>query len=289
MGQVTLTPPGSSSATPVSFPVTLHKGDKLTAPVTFSPTAPGGATGSVSFATRSASAPPVNVPVTATGTTSGLYASSSQVQFALVTDTGAFASNVPVGVAVRREIDITNGSTHPETIALVEPPSAPYSASGLPATGTVLRPGQSIVVQVRFTPAAPGDYPGTLSVTSGDGTSATVGLTGTGLPPDGLFTATPTSVNFGSVPVGKEVTTTVTLTNTGNEPAIVKTGTVLHAPFADHPDVTAGLPINAGYDVKIPVTFTPRKKGHFTSTYRLTWTDVTGTHAVSIHITGQAV
>ena len=107
--------------------------------------------------------------------------------------------------------------------------------------------------------------------------------------PRGLFTATPTSVNFGTVPVGHKVTKTLTVTNTGNEPATVTTATTLNAPFADHPNVTAGLPVNAGYDVKIPVTFTPTKKGNFTSTYRLTWTDVTGAHIISVHITGFAV
>ena len=287
MGKVTLTTRGSSSTSKVSFPVTLHKGDTLVVPVTFSPTAPGGVTGSVSFATRSAASPSVTVPLTATGTTSGLYASSRAVQFALVTDNGAFASNVPVGIVVPREVDIINGSTHPETITSVRLPSAPYRVSGLPATGTVLGPGQSIVVQVLFAPTAPGRFPDTLAVTGSD--TVTVDLGGTGLPPRGLFTAAPTSVNFGTVPVGHKVTKTLTVTNTGNEPATVTKATTLNAPFADHPNVTAGLPVNAGYDVKVPVTFTPAKKGNFTSTYRLTWTDVTGAHIISVHISGHAV
>jgi hypothetical protein len=88
--------------------------------------------------------------------------------------------------------------------------------------------------------------------------------------------------------VGQKVTKFVTLTNAGNEPAAVTAATTLKAPFADRPNVFAGLPVNAGYDVRIPVTFTPTKKGNFTSTYRLTWTDVTGAHIISVHITGQA-
>jgi hypothetical protein len=287
-GQVTLTPRRGSSASKVSFPVTLHRGDTLTVPVTFRPTAPGGITGSVSFDTRSRSWPQVTVPLTAAGTTSGLYATSRSILFALVTDTGAFASNVPVGVEVFREVDIINGSLHPETITAVRRPPAPYSVTGLPATGTVLRPGQSVVVQVRFAPARPGDHPRTLSVTGSGGVTATVGLSGTGLPARGLFTASPASVSFGTVPVGHKVTKIVTLTNTGNEPATVTTATTLNAPFADRPNVPVGLPVNAGYDVRIPITFTPAKKGSFTSTYRLTWTDVTGAHIVLVHITGRA-
>ena len=287
MGKVTLTPRGSSSTLKVSFPVTLHKGDTLTAPVTFRPTVPGGTTGSVSFATRSATSRTVTVPLTATGTTSGLYASSAKVQFALITDSGAFASNVPVGIVVPREFNIVNGSTHPETITSVKSPSAPYRVSTLPAVGTVLRPGQSIIVQVLFAPTRPGHFPGILSVTGSN--TATVDLSGTGLPARGLFTATPTSVNFGTVRVGHKVTKSLTVTNTGNEPATVTRATTLNAPFADRPNVIPGLPVNAGYDVKIPVTFTPTKKGNFTSTYRFTWTDVTGAHIISVQITGHAV
>jgi hypothetical protein len=288
LGQVTLTPRRGSQASKVSFPVTLRRGDTLTVPVTFRPTAPGGTTGSVSVATRSLSWPRVAAPLSAVGTTSGLYPSSASIPFALVTDTGAFASNVPVGVRVLREVDIVNGSLHPETITAVRRPPAPYSVTGLPRTGTVLLPGQSDVVQVRFAPARPGDYSRTLSVTGSGGTIATVDLSGTGLSARGLFTASPTSVGFGTVPVGHKVTKVVTLTNTGNEPATVTAAVTLNAPFADRPNVSAGLTVNAGYDVRIPVTFTPDKEGSFTSTYRLTWTDVTGTHIVLVRITGRA-
>ena len=286
-GKVTLTPRDSNSTIKVSFPVTLHKGDTLTVPVTFSPTVPGGTTGSVSFATQSAASTSVTVPLTATGTTGGLYASSTALHLALVNDNGVFASNVPAGVVVLQEVNIINGSTHPETITSVKAPPAPYRVSGLSAAGTVLRPSQSIVIQVRFAPTTPGRFPGTLAVTGSN--TAAVHLSGTGLSPRGLFTATPTSVNFGTVPVGRKVTKTLKVTNTGNEPATVTRATTLNVPFADHPNVTPGLPVNAGYDVKIPVTFTPTKKGNFTSTYRLTWTDVTGTHIISVHITGHAV
>ena len=152
----------------------------------------------------------------------------------------------------------------------------------------MLRPGQSAVVQVLFEPATPGGYPATLAVTGSGGTTATVDLSGTGLSARGLFSATPTSVKFAAVPVGRKVTKIVTLTNTGNEPATVTTATTLNSPFTDQPNVTAGLPVNAGYDVRIPVTFTPEKKGSFTATYRLTWTDVTGAHIIAVHISGHA-
>jgi hypothetical protein len=34
------------------------------------------------------------------------------------------------------------------------------------------------------------------------------------------------------------------------------------------------------------VTFTPRRKGPFTARYRLTWTDPTGSHTLTVILTG---
>jgi hypothetical protein len=285
LGPVTETTPGGSAA-PVSFPVTLRRGDRLTAPVSFHPAAPGGVTGAVSFATSSGA--PGRVPLTADGTTRGLYLTPSPEQFALVTDTGAFASNVPVGVIVPREIDLVNGSTHAETVRSVRAPGVPYSVTGLPAVGTVLRPGQSVVIQVVFGPARPGPAPGTLAVTGSSGGTATAQLTGTGLPARGLFRATPAAVGFGTVPAGTTAHSTITLANTGNEPATVDRVSTLHAPFAARPSVPPGLPINAGYDVLVPVRFTPHRPGRFTARYTFTWTDVTGTHTITVHVSGTA-
>jgi hypothetical protein len=279
-------PKATAGPTPAKFPVTLHKGDKLTVPVTFSPSGPGGATGTVTFAT---SAGPQDVALAGTGTRTGLYASQATVPFALVTDTGQFASNVPVGVQVPREFDIVNGGTKPVTITLVTPPPAPYRLASGPATGTVLQPGQSAVAQVLFSPAAPGSFPATYSVSGSDGSTATVSLTGTGLPPAGLFTASPKTVNFGSVPVGRQAKATITLTNTGNEPATMMSTSTLAGPFTRVIRMARLLPVNASYNVRAPISFTPRHKGTFTTNYTFTWSDVTGTHRVSVKLTGTGV
>jgi hypothetical protein len=286
-GKGALTQAGAvGTVRPVRFPVTLHKGEKLTVPVTFSPATPGGATGTVTFAT---SAGPLDVALAGTGTRTGLYASQPTVPFALVTDTGQFASNVPVGIQVPREFDIVNGGTKPVTITLVTPPAAPYSLASGPTTGTVLQPGQSTVAQILFAPAAAGSFPGTYAVSGSDGSTATVRLTGTGLPPAGLFTASPKTVNFGSVPVGKRATATITLTNTGNEPATMVSTSTLAGPFTRVIRMARQLPVNASYNLRAPIAFTPRHKGTFTTAYTFTWSDVTGTHRVSVKLTGTGV
>ena len=90
------------------------------------------------------------------------------------------------------------------------------------------------------------------------------------------------------MPVGSTAHSTITLANTGNEPAVVDRAAALHAPFANRPNVPPGLPINAGYDVVVPVRFTPHRPGRFTARYTFTWTDVTGTHTITVPVSGTA-
>ena len=276
----------SPTASQVRFPVTLQKGDKLTVPVTFNPTAPGGATGTVTFAT---SAGPQSVAVAAVGTTTGLYANQQSVQFALVNDIGQFESDVPVGIEVPREFNIVNGGTQPLKISSVSAPGGPYTVLSGPQPGDVLKPGESQVVQIQFAPTTPGNDPATYSITGDDGTTASVRLTGAGLPPTGLFKASPSAVNFGPVKAGKTANAVITLTNTGNEPATVVTTSPLVGPFTRTIQMTPQLPVNAGYDVRAPISFTPRHKGTFTTYYTFTWSDITGTHTLSVKITGKGV
>jgi hypothetical protein len=50
-----------------------------------------------------------------------------------------------------------------------------------------------------------------------------------------------------------------------------------------------GLPVNGGYDLSIPVRFTPSTPGHTTGTYTLTWTDRLGTHTIAVPVTATGV
>ena len=60
-------------------------------------------------------------------------------------------------------------------------------------------------------------------------------------------------------------------------------------PFAEPVKPPAGMPFNSDSDMAVPVTFTPTKKGTFTTPYQLTWTDVNGTHTLTVTLTGTAV
>jgi len=50
--------------------------------------------------------------------------------------------------------------------------------------------------------------------------------------------------------------------------------------------VLPGLPVNPSDDLTIRVRFTPPRKGTFSTRYRLSWKDSSGTHTLTVPITG---
>jgi Bacterial lectin/Abnormal spindle-like microcephaly-assoc'd, ASPM-SPD-2-Hydin/PQQ-like domain len=274
-GEVTRTHGGST--TPVTFPVSLAAGDTLHVPVTMRPGHPGGLSGFLSIATNSANFPTVSVPLTGDGVEAGLFATARTLTYSSV-----------AGLKPAQSVDITNWGAATETIQSATAPTGPFSAAGLPAAGTTLAPGQSIVVTVSFGPAAAGTFSSSV-VIHGSAGSVTVGLTGTAAA--GLSRMTPSArpVSFGSVPLGQQGTATLDITNAGNLPATISSASVLGAPFGTPAPVTAGLPLNPGYDLSIPLTFTPASTGAVSASYRFTWTDTLGTHTLSVPVTATGV
>jgi len=272
----------------VTFPVTLHKGDALHAPVTFSPAAPGGASGQVTF-TTSAARDAAAVPLIGDGTQTGLFATHTALSFVIVEHDGELIENVPVGVTVPLTTAITNGGDTPVTVTSVTPPTGPYTAQDLPKVGTVIKPGASVTVGLVYAPRQATASNGSFTITASNGTSATVTLTGTGLPAVTKFTASPSTVTFGPVRVGHTATVMVHVVNRGNQPSLMKRTPAPGGAFGAPLRVANGLPVNGGYDLALPVTFHPTKAGTFTGVYVLKWTDRFGTHTLNVPITGTGV
>jgi predicted lipoprotein with Yx(FWY)xxD motif len=257
-------PNGCAAA--VTFPLTLAAGQTLTVPVTFAPTAPGGATGALAFATTTPNFSTVDVSVSGTGTQTGFFASTSSLEFGSV-PTGSTGSEILQTV-------ITNGGTAAETVTSATAPTGPFSASGLPAPGTVIAPGGSVTVSVTFKPAAAGGDTGSLSVTgSNGGTVATVSLAGTGVIGQGALSASPASASFGSVPLGQQHTQTVAISNTGNLPMTISAFSAPTVPFGTPVPVTTGITLGPGDTAMLPVTFSPQSLGAVGGAYTLTASD----------------
>jgi hypothetical protein len=288
LGAVTLMHPGGTQAS-VTFPVTLHKGDVLRAAVKFAPGTIGGAEGAVTFTTGAGSAARVSVPLIGNGTQTGLSATSPAISFVIVEQDGMLITNVPVGVSDPQQTIIVNNGDKAVTVKSVTPPTGTYRAIGLPKVGTVIKPGEAITVEVVFTPQHAVTSTGSFTITPRQGSSATVSLTGTGLPPVTKFTATPGVVHFGNVPVGHTATRMITVVNAGNQPSLMGRTGLPGGPFGAPLRATVGLPVNQDYDLELPVTFHPTKAGAFSGTYKVTWTDQFGQHSLNVPITGTGV
>jgi outer membrane protein assembly factor BamB len=285
-GQVTLTQ-GTTTTPVTSYPVTLAKGDKLTTQVTFTPSSPGGNDGTLSVPTSSASFPAVSVPLTGEATQGGLYPQPSSIQFMGAPD--QHIVDVAVGITVPQTVTITNFGTTTQTVTSVTPPAAPFTAVNLPLVGQTIKPGNTITVQVNFAPTAAGPVTGTLTVAGSSGPPATVTLNGTGVAAVSQFTAVNPVVSFGTIPVGKKATANVFISNTGNTQSTIQGAAPVTGPFAATLKPNPQMPFNPSSDLAIPVTFTPKTKGTFSTKYKLTWTDVNGTHTVAVTLTGTAV
>ncbi len=285
VGRVTETRHGSGQRIAVTFPVTLHKGDALHAQVKFAPAAPGGATGQVTFATAG-SAGSAAVPLIGDGMQTGLFATAPSLHFVLVKNSGELITNVPVGITDPVVTNIVNGGNKPVTVTSVTAPAGPYKALNLPKADTVIKPGGSIPVQVTFVPQQAVTSNSSFTVTASSGTSVTVTLSGTGLSPVTKFTASPSTVNFGSVPVGHTATVLVHVVNAGNQPSLMQRTALPGGPFGAPLRAAIGLPVNGGDDLVLPVTFHPTKAGAFTGSYTLKWTDEFGAHTLNVPITG---
>ncbi len=287
IGQVTETKRGTTTPVSVTFPVTLHRGDTLSAPVTFAPTAPGGADGTLSFATAAGQNVPVNISLIADATQTGLYATNPRLSMLLLLQNGTVIAPVPVHTSSYAVSTIVNGGTTPQRITKISLPGGPFTVRQLPKVGTILQPGQSVTVQFEYKPTQAVSSAAALTVTGSSGTAATVSLSSTGSSAVSKFTL-PANVSFGKVPVGQTATRYIHIVNAGNQPATVSR-TALSGPFRATAKVAVGLPVSGGADLSVPVTFTPAAKGFSAGTYTFSWTDALGPHTVTIGVSGTGV
>jgi hypothetical protein len=180
---VTVSNPGSSAATVSSVSASgpfaetntcggsIAAGGSCTVSVTYSPTAVGASTGTLSVAS-SAPSSPLTVALTGTGISgaSALTASPSSESF----------GNENVGsTSSSQSVTVTNPGTSAVSMSSIGV-TGPFGESN--NCGTSLAAGATCTVGVTFSPTAAGSASGTLSVnSSAPGSPLTVALSGTGV------------------------------------------------------------------------------------------------------------
>jgi hypothetical protein len=276
---LTLTNTGSGALTPLTITTTgdfaqtntcagsVAAGASCTISVTFTPTAPGNRTGTLTLTDNSANSPQT-VPLSGTGVLS-----------ANVSPTGLSFGSQLVGTA-----------STPQAVTLANTSLLALAISGLTISSgwtqnnncsPSVAPNSSCTINVSFQPTAVGYQTGTLTLTDNASNSPqTVNLNGTGLAP--VVSLSTTSLSF----TGQAISTpsapqTVTLTNTGagalTPLTITTTGDFAQA------DTCAGS-VAPGANCTISVTFTPTAVGNRTGT--LTLTDNAGNSPQTVALSG---
>ena len=227
-------------------PASLAPGAQCTITVTFTPTAAGIRKASVAIQDSAPGNPHI---INLSGSTSTVGLSASSLAF----------GNQQVSVASNPQpLTVTNNGTTALTISTINASGA-FSQTN-DCTTAPLQPTTNCVVNVTFTPTAPGSSVGALTIIdNAQGSPQVVLLTGTGTP--GPFVSlSETNLTFGPQNVGTtSPAQAVTLANTGGAPLEI-TGIAATGDFAQ--TNTCPSTLAAGASCTINVTFTPTAAGN---------------------------
>ena len=267
---------------------TVAAHQSTTVQLSFVPTSAGVANGSLTIVGNASNSPLV-VPLVGSGTapTQGLAPGISVVPGAL-----SFGP-VTVNSAGAAGLTVSNIGTSNLTISDVSVnPSGNFSVTGVSGT-TVLAPGQTLTLQVVFTPDSVSTFSANLSITSDDPNTPVlqIPLTGSGIAAvvtPGSLSATPLLVDFGSWTTNTTSDPmTVVLTNTGSVSVTVSQISISPPGAFILGGVQLPLGIAAGQTASIPLTFRPTADGVYNATMTITSTASPSTNTVSL--TGTAV
>ena len=269
---------------------TVGTGQNCTVLVTFTPTASGARTGTLSIGTNN-SLTPVAIALTGTGSGAAAVPVASIAPAALTLASTAIgatsaAQNVTVantGNAVLALSAITLGNTADYTIA-----------GGTCAAGGSVAAGASCTVSVAFRPAtgAVGVRSSPLTIAhNAAGSPGTVSLTGTATAAAAPIATSTASLGFGSINVGTTSTAqTVTLSNTGN--AALMLGTI--ATGSTEFNITggtcaAGGTVAAAGSCTVTLALTPAAAGARSASLVITHNATGGQSATSLTGSGVAL
>ncbi len=260
---------GSPSRT---LPATLHGADTLTVPVSFSPTTSGTRAATLFVGTDLGQAQ-FGLSGQARLAEAHLEASRTLLDF----------GGLPIGGQATQGVTFTNDGAQPLTVQGATHPSSPFSTAGLPTAGTVLAPGDSVTVNVQFSPTSAGTYSDALEVDAGAAGSIDVALSASAAPP-GALELSRVNINFPNYTIGQSKTVRFTLTNTGGSTiTITKSKPPITAGFKAATTLNEGMGITPGTTVTEKVTFTAGRLGAFDDQWTIGANDGLGERVVSFH------
>ena len=274
------TPSGSGfSVGGATFPATLKPGQTLNLQVSFKPTVAGAATGAITLSSNASSASTTKVALSGTGAGAHLTASASSLAF----------GNVPVSTTAAQTLTLTSSGTLAVTVNSATLTGTGFKMSGatFPAT---LNPGQTMSLQVSFSPIAAGAVSGTIIIASSSSAgSASTNLTKSGTGTSPVLSLSSTALNYGDDAVGTPITLPVTLTSTGTAPVTVSAASLTGTGFS-FSGATFPVTLNPTIAITIQVQFDPAAVGAASGSLKFSSNSTTGsTSTVSLSGNGTAV
>lgn len=230
-------------------PASLNAASACTINVTFTPTAAGTRTGTVTI-TDSASGIPQSVALSGIGVTPNASVSLSPL-------TLTFASQTIGSSSAARVVTLSNTGNEALSITSVQAQGDFAQTNNCPAS---LNTASACTINVTFTPTAAGTRTGNVTVVdSASGSSQSVALSGTGTSLNATVSLSPSTLTFSSLPVGSSGSPqVVTLSNTGNA-ALNITSVQVVGNFSQTNNCPASL--SAGSGCSVNITFVPKSTG----------------------------
>ena len=244
-----------------SFPQDLPAGQTVSFSVQFAPKAAGNASGTVTLGSNAINAP---TKITVSGTGSNYYGGKLTPSPASVN-----LGSVAVGSTALQTVSISNQGDATAILSSLTSSSSDFRATG-PSFPMDLPAGQSVVVQIAFTPTTSGAASGTVTLGSNSSDAPTViGVSGTGTKSSttapGTLSVSPASASLGNVTVGTSASQTITVTNSGGAAVILSS---LNSSSAAFTASGLSLPMNlgAGQSAAFKVAFSPQSVGSSSGT-----------------------
>jgi hypothetical protein len=257
-----------------ALPATLAANGTLTVPVTFKPTAAGSISGALNVAIQGGGGGAITLSGVGQVNAAQLNVTPSMLAFGGIT----------TGTTKALSLSLQNTGNQTLTFSGFTAPAAPYSVTGVPASGATLAAGASTTATVTFAPTAGGSFTGSLVINSNGG-NATIQLTGSsGSAPKMVIT--PLSTDFGTITAGASKTMSFTIQNTGGtDLQIPKSKPPALGQFVATTTLSEGSVITAGQTITESVKLSSATAGTFNDVWVITGSDAPNS-PVNVAFTG---
>jgi hypothetical protein len=193
-------------------------------------------------------------------TSKGASTGSTTIALGLSPSSVSFG-DVTIGQSGTKTVTLTSTGSGIVTISAISVAGNGFTASG-PHLPISLSSGQSTTISVLFKPTASAVDSGTITIASNAvEPSMTVALSGTGTTAaTSVLSVSPSSVAFGTVSVGSQVTKTVQLASTGTA-SVTISGMTFSGSGISITGLAVPLTLAAGKEASLTITYKPRSAG----------------------------